>query len=141
MGQRTIGRSVVWLVWLLSGWLADDLDAAEDVAVPQSWRGVLDAGGVKLRLRFDISRAAEGRLRCDLISVDQGNARVQMDSCQIKGGRLVCRSKRLGIVLDGKYQEGNQQIAGTFTQAGQSFPLKLEATPPPAPRAQSSSWA
>ena len=140
MGQRTIGRSVVWLVWLLSGWLADDLDAAEDVAVPQSWRGVLEAGGVKLRLRFDISRAAEGRLRCDLISVDQGNARVQMDSCQIKGGRLVCRSKRLGIVLDGKYQEGNQQIAGTFTQAGQSFPLKLEATPPPAPRVQVETW-
>ena len=140
MGQHTIGRSVVWLVWLLSGWLADDLDAVEDVAVPQSWRGVLEAGGVKLRLRFDISRAAEGRLRCDLISVDQGNARVQMDSCQIKGGRLVCRSKRLGIVLDGKYQEGNQQIAGTFTQAGQSFPLKLEATPPPAPRVQVETW-
>ena len=84
MGQHIIGRSVVWLVWLLSGWLADDVDAAEDVAVPQSWQGVLEAGGVKLRLRFDISRAAEGRLRCDLISVDQGNARAQMDSCQIK---------------------------------------------------------
>ena len=140
MGRYTVGRSVVWLVWLLGGWLAGDLDAAEDVTIPQSWRGVLEAGGVKLRLRFDITRAAEGRLRCDLISVDQGNARIQMDTCQIKAGRLVCRSKRLGIVLDGEYQAGNQQIAGTFTQAGQTFPLELEAMPPPAPRKQVETW-
>ena len=140
MGRYTVGYRLVLLVWLLTGWLASHLGAAEDVTIPQSWRGVLDAGGVKLRLRFDISRAAEGRLRCDLISVDQGNARVQMDTCQIKSGRLVCRSKRLGIVLDGEYQAGNQQIAGTFTQAGQSFPLELEATAPPAPRKQVETW-
>ncbi|MEE3373328.1 MAG: alpha/beta hydrolase [Planctomycetota bacterium] len=140
MGRCFRRRSLLCAVWLLSGWLGHDLRAAEPVEIPQSWRGVLLAGGAKLRLRFDISRAVEGRLRCDLISIDQGNVRIQMDTCEIADGRLICSSKRLGIVLDGEYQPGDQEIAGTFTQAGQSFPLKLEATPPPPPRKQVETW-
>ena len=140
MMRRTSGRSAMWLACLLGGCLVGHLYAVEKVVIPQSWRGVLVAGGVQLRLRFDISRAIEGRLRCDLISIDQGNVRVQMDTCQIEAGRLICRSKRLGIVLDGKYQPGNREITATFTQAGQSFPLKLAATPPPPSKKQVETW-
>ena len=139
MGRCVRRCSVVCAAWLLSGCLEHNVHA-HPLKTPQSWTGVLVAGGAKLRLRFDISRAAEGRLRCDLISIDQGNVRIQMDTCEIAGGRLVCRSKRLGIVLDGEYQPGDREIAGTFTQAGQSFPLKLQATTPPPPRKQIETW-
>ena len=137
MRNRLAGHCLVSLGLAL---LCGDLAGREPGDTPQSWLGSLEVGAVRLRLRFDIRRSGEGPLRCEMTSIDQGNSRVKMDTCQIEGDRLVCTSRRLKVVYEGRYQQGNTEIVGSFTQAGQSFPLKLKATTPPAPRVHIETW-
>jgi pimeloyl-ACP methyl ester carboxylesterase len=105
---------------------------------PQSWTGTLDVGAAKLRLRFDIQKDDDGKLKCTMMSLDQGKTKVTMDSCKIDAGKLVIRSDRLKLVYEGTYK--NTEIEGTFTQGGQSFNLKLKAAKPATPTRHVETW-
>ena len=116
---------------------ADEKQAGK---VPQSWTGVLDVGAAKLRLRIDISQDKSGKLKCIMTSIDQGNARIPMDSCSITNGKLQFQSKRLTIVYQGTYQNKNTQVEGKFTQAGRSYNLNFKAAKPPQPPTHIATW-
>jgi len=108
--------------------------------LPQSWTGVLDVGAAKLRLRIDISQDKSGKLKCIMTSVDQGNARIPMDTCTIADGKLQFQSKRLTIVYQGTYQNNNSQVQGKFTQSGRTYNLNFKAAKPPEPTKHVETW-
>jgi len=112
----------------------------ETIDAPQSWTGTLDVGPAKLRLRFDIEKDDAGKLKCTMISIDQGNAKIPMDSCKIDDGQLVITSDRLKIVFKGPYTNRKTQIVGKFTQGGQSFDLTLKSTEPAEPTKHIETW-
>ena len=102
----------------------------ETVDAPQSWIGTLDVGTAKLRLRFDIEKDDAGNLKCTMVSIDQGKAKILMDSCRIDAGKLEITSEKLNVVYKGSYTNQNTRIEGKFTQSGLSFDLTLKATKP-----------
>lgn len=112
----------------------------ETVDAPQSWTGTLDVGAAKLRLRFDIALDDAGKLKCTMVSIDQGKTKIPMDFCQIDNGKLVIRSKRLTIVYEGTYKDRNTEIKGTFTQAGQKFDLVLKPVKAAQPTVHVETW-
>jgi pimeloyl-ACP methyl ester carboxylesterase len=112
----------------------------ELVDLPQSWIGTLDVGVAKLRLRFEIEKDDTGKLKCTMISIDQGRLKTLMDSCQIDAGKLVIKSNKLQIVYEGTYKNRNTAIDGTFTQGGRVFVLKLTAAKPAQPTKHIETW-
>ncbi len=100
-----------------------------------TWMGTLDVGAAQLRLRFVIAET-EGVPGATLFSVDQGNAQIQVAETTVSGDTISMTMPMVGASFRGTLSEEDGQITGTFTQAGQSFPLVLERapddeTPPP----------
>lgn len=125
------------VIALISGNTALSQDAND---APQSWVGTLDVGAAKLRLRFDIEKDDAGNLKCTMISLDQGKAKIPMDSCTIDDGRLKITSDKLKIVYQGAYKNRSTPIAGKFTQSGQAFDLTLKAAEPAQPTKHIETW-
>ncbi len=90
-----------------------------------SWLGTLDAGGVQLRVIFNISVGEEGELVTTLDSPDQGASGIALgetvqwgDSIRIEAPML------LGRYLGKVNSETSMQ--GVWTQGGNNFELNLE---------------
>lgn len=133
--------SVAILIAVLTGTTQPtSADEKQAVKVPQAWTGVLDVGAAKLRLRIDITQDKSGKLKCIMTSVDQGNARIPMDTCTITNGKLQFQSKRLTIVYQGAYKNNNTQVEGKFTQAGKSYNLNFKSAKPPEPTTHVATW-
>ncbi len=114
--------------------------AQKTLDTPQSWIGTLDVGAAKLRLRFDIEKDDSEKLKCTMISIDQGKVKIPMDSCKIDDGKLVIVSKKLRIVFEGTYTNRNTPIKGKYKQSGQSFDLTLKPIDPPEPTKHIETW-
>ena len=114
--------------------------AQKSLNTPQSWIGSLDVGAVKLRLRFDIQKDHAGKLKCTMVSIDQGKIKIPMDSCKIDDGKLVMTSKKLNIVFKGSYKNRKTPIEGKYTQSGRSFDLTLKPTEPPQATTHIETW-
>lgn len=112
----------------------------EAIDAPQSWTGTLDVGAAKLRLRFDIEKDDAGGLKCTMVSIDQGNVKIPMDSCKIDAGMLVITSEKLKITYKGSYKNRNTPVEGKFTQSGRSFDLTLKAAKPAPPTKHIETW-
>ncbi len=100
-----------------------------------TWMGTLDVGAAQLRLRFVIAET-EGVLGATLYSVDQGNAQIQVAETTVSSDTISMSMPMVGASFRGTLSAEDGNITGTFTQAGQSFPLVLEratddALPPP----------
>jgi hypothetical protein len=81
---------------------------------PQSWAGTLDVGAAKLRLRFDIQTDDDGKLKCTMTSIDQGKAKITMDSCTVEANEFVIKSDKLKLVYEGTYKNNNIRIQASF---------------------------
>ena len=104
-----------------------------------TWMGTLDIGAAQLRLRFVIAET-DGVLGATLFSVDQGNAQIPVAETTVSGDTISMTMPMVGASFRGTHSEEGGKITGTFTQAGQSFPLVLERAaddePPPPNRPQ-----
>lgn len=95
------------------------------IAADVDWMGTIDAGAVKLRLQLTTNgetSATSGKL----VSIDQGNALIPLDSLSIKSGTVKFAAARLGIRFEGKLAPNNKSFSGTFNQGPQKFPLTMK---------------
>ena len=90
-------------------------------ATTTTWSGVLDANGTKLRLEFDITKSGDettGKLR----SLDQNNATFKA-KLELNKGDLSFEIPQIRASFKGAFDDARENLEGTFTQAGQKFPL------------------
>ncbi|HET6863301.1 MAG TPA: alpha/beta fold hydrolase, partial [Pyrinomonadaceae bacterium] len=87
------------------------------------WNGVLAIGDAKLRLALKITKTPDG-LTAVMDSVDQPNGgNLKVDSITLQDNVLRFEMKTLQIVYEGTLNKDGFEIAGTFTQATQPFPM------------------
>ena len=104
-----------------------------------SWQGTLEAGGAKLRLALTVTRSETGVYSGKFDSLDQG-ASIPVDTITVTDDAVRFEMKSVEVVYEGVLNKERTEVVGTFTQGGQSFPLKFMrgeqsavAAQPPAP--------
>lgn len=90
------------------------------------WNGLLKLPGFELRIVFNVSKNGE-TYATTMDSPDQGAFGIPMTSTELRGMSLKITHTAASIVYEGKISD-DQKITGTFTQAGQVFPLELTRT-------------
>jgi len=124
---------------LLLGLSAQVFGQAQAKDFEGSWQGTLDAGGTKLRLALTITKSDAGVYAGRLDSLDQGAA-IPIDTITVNGDAVRWETKSPSIVFEGAMNKERTELTGTFTQAGQQFPLTFKrseqaaVTPPPKPK-------
>ena len=115
------------LLWIATlgffAWPSAGQAAEPSLAGP--WQGTLKAGAVELRVVFRIVAADDGTLKATMDSPDQGAKGIPIDSATREGNKLTLVARRIAGRYDGTLSDDGQRIAGTWQQAGQSFPLDL----------------
>jgi hypothetical protein len=96
-------------------------------AVIGSWLGTLHTGAFDLRLQFNIS-GAPGALAGTMDSLDQGVKGIAATSVKLDGSVFHIEVASAGGVYEGKVDETNTIITGTWSQGGVSYPLVLKKT-------------
>ena len=99
-----------------------DAPTAESLA--GLWGGTLDVSVAKLRLRFDL-KTENGTLGGELISVDQGNAKIPIGVVDLQGRQIMMTVPMAAGSYKGEVAADGESLDGTWSQGGQSFPLKL----------------
>ena len=105
-----------------------------------SWQGLLEAGEQKLRVALDVKRSETGAYTGKFISLDQ-NATIPIDTIAVDNDKVRLEIKAAAIVYEGVLNKDRTELAGTFTQGGQPFPLTFKrgeqaaaAAPTPTPK-------
>lgn len=93
-------------------------------AITGDWHGQLDVMGSKLRISFHIKQE-ENKYISTMDSPDQGAFDIATESTVFENGIVTINMKSIGAEYIGRLDGEN--IKGTFTQGGQSFPLDLTA--------------
>jgi hypothetical protein len=88
-----------------------------------SWEGALEAGQT-LRLVLKISNEG-GASKAVLLSLDQGGVEIPVTSIDQKESKLTLVVKMVGGGYDASINKEGTELSGTWTQAGNSLPLKL----------------
>lgn len=97
-----------------------------------AWQGTLQAGPMSLRLRFRIAANPDGAWRAEMDSVDQGVKAMAASAASFDAPTVKLNFNQIGGSFQGDLNADNSQLAGTWTQSGQTFPLKLERAQPEA---------
>jgi alpha/beta superfamily hydrolase len=93
--------------------------------LPGSWLGKISAGGIDLRMVFNLKMNDKDSLIATADSPDQGAKNIPL-------GRVILKDKKLIIqapLLQGEYNgtiTGDSTIDGTWTQRGGAYPLNLK---------------
>ncbi|MDR2773267.1 MAG: alpha/beta fold hydrolase [Tannerella sp.] len=104
------------IIWLtsLNGWGQD---------ISGDWNGLLKVQEIQLRLVFHIQKTESG-YSATMDSPDQGAKGIPVTSVNYENAVLKITDTKMGFNYEGRFvADGN--IAGTFSQMGQSFPLNL----------------
>lgn len=89
-----------------------------------TWEGTLQAGA-DLRLVLTISNGKAGA-EATLVSVDQGNAQIPVSGIAQKETKLTLQVNAVAGSYEGEINKEGTELNGTWTQAGNSFPLTLK---------------
>jgi pimeloyl-ACP methyl ester carboxylesterase len=111
---------------------------AQDMQDPLagSWRGTLTVPGGALTLVFHFAPGADGSYTGTLDSPDQGTRGIPLGSVSLTEDEVVAPVP--SVAGEYKGQLAGENLSGTWSQGGQSFPLNLERsdeTAAPAPPA------
>jgi fermentation-respiration switch protein FrsA (DUF1100 family) len=90
-----------------------------------SWEGTLEVG-VKLRVVFNIVKSDEGKLSGTLDSPDQAAKGIPISEVRYVDDTLRLTVKAIDGSFEGKLDPAAGQIAGLWTQGGQSLALTLK---------------
>jgi hypothetical protein len=113
--------------------------AARAPKIEGAWQGTLQAGPMSLRLKFRFGANAGGALRAEMDSVDQGVTALAASSASFDAPTVKVNFNQIGGSFQGDLSADKSQLAGSWTQGGQTFPLKLERAKPeaaPAPETE-----
>ena len=90
-----------------------------------SWQGTLEAGDQKLRIVLAVTRSDAGVYAGKFDSLDQG-ASIPIDTIAVDNDKVRLEIKSAGILYEGVLNKDRTELAGTFTQGGQPFPLTFK---------------
>lgn len=107
------------LLLIFTGIIAYGQDAAG------SWKGTLTVQGMELPLIFNI-KTADGQYTTTMDSPSQGATDIPMDETVINENEVTITFKQAGIKYVAELKDN--QLEGTFYQAGMEFPLIMEKT-------------
>jgi hypothetical protein len=94
------------------------------------WEGTLEAGQ-SLRLVLKMSNDASGA-KAVLISVDQGDVEIPVSAIDQKDSKLTLVVKMVGGKYEAEINKEGSELSGTWSQGGNSLPLKLKKAATPA---------
>jgi pimeloyl-ACP methyl ester carboxylesterase len=110
---------------------ADQASAAptEEAGIPGngakgSWFGTLKAGAFALRLALEVTES-DGKLSAVLDSIDQ-NAKIPVTSIESTADGMKFAIAMINGGFTGKYSADGAEVAGTWTQNGNSMPLTFK---------------
>ncbi len=109
---------------LAASWQFTAAQESPDIGAESTWQGTLDLGAASLRIQFQFTRQEDGTYAGKLVSLDQGNTVIELDSVEIVDRTLTLACKKLNVKYTGTLDKTNQTISGTFTQ-GADLPLDL----------------
>jgi pimeloyl-ACP methyl ester carboxylesterase len=105
---------------------APSAQAQSDEGVVGTWRGILAAGPQRLEMVFNVTRDADGALTGTMDVPAQGLTGFALTTVTYADGTV---TMTFAVPGGGHYQgelnESGDGISGTFTQAGQGFPMEL----------------
>lgn len=90
-----------------------------------TWQGTLEAGGTKLRIALIVTKSETGTYAGKFDSLDQG-ASIPIDTITMNADAVRVEIKSAAIVYEGILNKERTELAGTFTQSGQAFPLTFK---------------
>ncbi len=93
-----------------------------------NWLGVLDAGGLKLRLGLKVQQQADGKLIAKLDSLDQAANDLPIDSITSENGLVRFNATGLSLSYEGKLTADGLEIIGELKQGPATFPLTFKRT-------------
>jgi hypothetical protein len=99
-----------------------------------TWAGTIQfdqLGGPPLRVTMTISNGAAGA-EAQVISLDQGNSQLPVNTITQKGARITLEVKVAGGVYDGEINQAGTEMRGTWSQLGNSTSLVLKKASAPA---------
>ncbi len=129
MNRRVLSLLVIMILAGLSPVALAQTDSSKLVGV---WDGTLDTGGPKLRLVVEFAKAADGTLKGDLDSPDQGAMDLALSAITLEGDRVRFELKAVGGVFEGTLNKESTEITGEWHQGG-SLPLVLKRRAKDAP--------
>ena len=129
IGRRP-SRLAMLLGMLLAGSVLCTAGFAQQTTVSpddssQLWFGVIDAGVLKLRVKLDIEKAESGAWSGEMVSLDQGNAKIPLETIQVTGGTMEFATATPKGKFSGKLNEQRTEAKGTWKQQGKDMPLTL----------------
>jgi len=114
--------------------------AQSDEAAIGNWKGILAAGPQQLEMVFHVARGADGALTGTMDVPAQGLTGFALTTVTVSEGTV---EMTFAVPGGGRYvgslNESGDAMSGTFSQAGQGFPMELErsdVTAPPMARPQ-----
>ena len=115
----------IWMALSLPTVFADEPEATAKPNNTQRWEGTLEIGVAKLRLRFEISVKQNGEFAGNLISIDQGNAKIPLSAMTFVDDKVTMEFKAASARFEGNLNEDRAVCEGQWHQAGQTHPLKI----------------
>ena len=98
--------------------------AEQAPAVVGNWEGTLDAGDQgKLRVVLHVTQAKDGSLSATMDSPDQNATGIPVTTITYKEPALHFESEPIHGSYDGKMNKENTEIAGNWSQGGETLPL------------------
>ena len=97
---------------------------AQDEDIDQRWQGILDAGGAKLTLNIEITRAGD-TLSGTIFSVEQNNAAIPLSKVSIDEKTVILEAATVQATFRGEIDKDGALAIGTWTQMGREFDLTI----------------
>jgi uncharacterized protein len=95
-----------------------------------NWRGSIKTlPGVELRLALELQKNASGQVEGVLVSLDQGSARIPITGFSEKDGSVTFETPSVQGSFAGKMNADGSELAGSWSQMGNSTPLVLKRLP------------
>jgi uncharacterized protein len=114
-----IPRLLVWFISLMA------YPALSQDVEKQIWYGILDVKVGELRFSIHLSQQDEGGWSGYLISHDQNDAKIEIDSATISEEEMNLSFKKVGAKFSGKFSEQKSVVKGTWSQGGPTYPIEL----------------
>ena len=108
--------------------------AADPVPVAGVWEGSIKAGAIPLKLQFTLAAKPDGTLGGDMVSLDQGAAKVPCKEVELADDTLTLKLPAIAATFTGTLAADGKTAKGSWKQGGQSFPLTLTRVDKPTTR-------
>jgi pimeloyl-ACP methyl ester carboxylesterase len=120
--RRIPTKGVLFCLVVLFSGLSSRSEAA---SIDGDWQGALQLGSTSIRVVFHFTQTNDGTITGKLESPDQGAISFAFDTVTFDGTSVRAEVKPISGVFEGKLNEIDKKIAGTWSQGSQSVPLTV----------------